>query len=169
MGSFIRLVFIWRVRLKGVEGHLDLIAETRVPRGLRPRLRAVMQELMRRRDVQNEICIVLTDDERMRALKNQHWGENATTDVLSFPAWEPGDPFVPSVLGDIVISLPTAKAQAESRGHSLEVEVCVLAAHGLTHLLGFDHRDAAEWKPFHAIEREVLEMLALDGTPEVEA
>lgn len=152
-----------------MEAHLDLIAETRVPRGLRPRLRKVMLELMRRRNLHNEVCIVLTDDEHMRALKNQHWHEDATTDVLSFPAWEPGDPFVPPVLGDIVISLPTALTQAESRGHTLTLEVCVLAAHGLTHLLGFDHRDQAEWRPFHAIEREVLEMLASDGTRTLEA
>jgi probable rRNA maturation factor len=138
---------------------LDMIAETRAPRGLRGRLRTVMLELMRRHDVQSEVCIVLTDDEHMRALKLQHWGEDATTDVLSFPAWEPGDPFVPDTLGDIVISLPMAKAQAEARGHAVTVEVCVLAAHGLTHLLGFDHRTDAEWPPFHDAEREVLDML----------
>jgi probable rRNA maturation factor len=119
-----------------------------------------MLELMRRRSVHAEVCVVLTDDEHMRALKREHWGEDATTDVLSFPAWEPGDPFVPDVLGDIVISLPTAQAQAEARGHAITVEVCVLAAHGLTHLLGFDHPTEMEWQPFHEAEREVLEMLA---------
>jgi probable rRNA maturation factor len=120
-----------------------------------------MIELMRRRNVQSEVCIVLTDDEHMRALKLAHWGEDATTDVLSFPAWEPGDPFVPDTLGDIVISLPTARTQAESRGYAITVEVCVLAAHGLTHLLGFDHQTDLEWKPFHDVELEVLEMLKL--------
>ncbi len=118
-----------------------------------------MMELMRRRSVQSEVCIVLTDDEHMRALKLEHWGEDATTDVLSFPAWEPGDPFVPDTLGDIVISLPTAQTQAESRGHAITVEVCVLAAHGLTHLLGFDHQTDLEWQPFHDVELEVFEML----------
>jgi probable rRNA maturation factor len=136
-----------------------MIVETRAPRGLRGHLRTVMMELMRRRNVQSEVCIVLTDDEHMRALKLEHWGEDATTDVLSFPAWEPSDPFVPDTLGDIVISLPTAQTQAESRGHALEVEICVLAAHGLTHLLGFDHQTDVEWKPFHDVEREVFEML----------
>lgn len=139
---------------------LDLIVETRVPRGLRACLRAVMLELMRRREVPSEVCVVLTDDQRMRALKLAHWGEDATTDVLSFPAWEPGDSFVPDVLGDVVISLAVARAQAEARGHALEIEVCVLAAHGLTHLLGFDHRDEREWQVFHDVEREVLEIFA---------
>jgi probable rRNA maturation factor len=138
---------------------LDMILETHAPRGLRTRLRAVMMELMRRKNVQAEICIVLTDDEHMRALKQEHWGEDATTDVLSFPAWEPGDPFVPDTLGDIVISLPTAQAQAAARGHKLELEVCILAAHGLTHLLGFDHQTDSDWKPFHDVELEVLELL----------
>ena len=74
---------------------LDLVAEVRVPAGLRPRLRRVMLELMRARGVRGEVCVVLAGDERVRALKREHWGEDAPTDVLSFPQWEPGDPFVP--------------------------------------------------------------------------
>jgi probable rRNA maturation factor len=134
---------------------LDLVCETRVPRGLRPRLRVVMLQLMRRREVSGTVCVVLTDDQRMRALKRQHWHEDATTDVLSFPTWEPGDPFKPAHLGDIVISVPVALEQARAGEHSLEIEVCVLAAHGLTHLLGFDHQTEAGWAPFHAAERDV--------------
>ena len=118
-----------------------------------------MLQLMRQRGVSGTVCIVLTDDQRMRALKRQHWHEDATTDVLSFPTWEPGDPFKPAHLGDIVISVPVALEQAQARGHALEVEVCVLAAHGLTHLLGFDHQTEADWTPFHASERDVKRIL----------
>ena len=154
---------------------LDLVVETRAPRGLRSRLRAVMLELLRSRQVTSQVCIVLADDERLRQLKLEHWGEDASTDVLSFPQWEPGDPFMPAHLGDIVISLPTAQAQAQARGHSLETEVIVLASHGLTHLLGFDHQTPKDWAPFHAAEREVLGILArashgIDrGVPDSEA
>jgi probable rRNA maturation factor len=138
---------------------LEIMSETGVPKGLRPSLRAVMTGLMRTHNVSSVVCVVLADDAKLRALKLQFWGEDATTDVLSFPQWEPGDPFVPEVLGDIVISLPTAKHQAEARGHSLETEVVVLAAHGLTHLLGFDHQTQADWAVFDKFEGQALSEL----------
>ena len=67
--------------------------------------------------------VVLVGDRTIRALKLEHWGEDAATDVLSFPTWEPGDPFMPPHLGDIVISLDTAARQAQARGHALEVDL----------------------------------------------
>ena len=138
---------------------LEIIAQTVVKPGLRPRLRAVMNRLMRDNNLQSDVCLILADDEKLRALKLEFWGEDATTDVLSFPQWEPGDPFMPAVLGDIVISLPTAQVQADARGHSLETEVAVLAAHGLTHLLGFDHQTEIEWDVFHESERQAIAIL----------
>ena len=73
---------------------------------------------------QREVTLVLVGDRTIRALKHEHWGEDAATDVLSFPTWEPGDPFMPPHLGDIVISLDTAARQADGarpppdpRGH----------------------------------------------------
>jgi probable rRNA maturation factor len=138
---------------------LEIIVETSVQKGLRPSLRAVMIHLMRAQNVQSDVCVVLADDEKLRALKLEFWGEDASTDVLSFPQWEPGDPFIPAVLGDIVISLPTAQVQADASGHSLETEVVVLAAHGLTHLLGFDHQTQAQWGVFHESERQAIEAL----------
>jgi probable rRNA maturation factor len=138
---------------------LDLIVETPTPRGLRSRLRQVILSMMRTRDLKAQVCIVISTDEHLQALKLEHWGEDATTDVLSFPAWEPGDPFVPAHLGDIIISLDTAKKQALEQGHSLETEVIVLASHGLTHLLGFDHQTPEGWAPFKAAELEARELL----------
>jgi probable rRNA maturation factor len=139
---------------------LDIIAETRVPRGLRPQLRRVMLHLMQSRGVQAHVCLVLSDDAKLRALKLEHWGEDASTDVLSFPAWEPGDSFVPAHLGDIIISLETAARQALEQGHSLATEVIVLASHGLTHLLGFDHQTEADWAPFKTAELEARALIS---------
>jgi probable rRNA maturation factor len=139
---------------------LDLIVETTVPRGLRTSVRHVILSMMKARDLKAQVCIVLSTDEHLQALKLEHWGENATTDVLSFPAWEPGDPFVPAHLGDIIISLDTAKKQALEQGHSLETEVIVLASHGLTHLLGFDHQTPEGWVPFKAAELEAHERMS---------
>ncbi len=139
--------------------YLEIILETRVPNGLRPRLRHVMRGLMRTKNVSSGVCIVLSDDAKLRELKKAHWGEDTATDVLTFPQWEPGDPFTPETLGDIIISLETAQLQANQRGHSLETEVIVLASHGLTHLLGFDHQTPDQWQPFHDMERRALELL----------
>ncbi len=83
------------------------------------------------------MTIALVPDQRIRALNKQFRRKDRPTDVLSFPAEEPGR------LGDIVIGLGVARAQAEEAGHSLGAELRVLALHGLLHLLGYDHeRDA---------------------------
>jgi probable rRNA maturation factor len=138
---------------------LDLIVETPTPRGLRSRLRHVILAMMKARELKAQVCIVISTDEHLQALKLEHWGEDAATDVLSFPAWEPGDPFVPAHLGDIIISLDTAKKQALEQKHSLETEVIVLASHGLTHLLGFDHQTPEGWAAFKAAELEAHGLL----------
>jgi probable rRNA maturation factor len=139
---------------------LDLVIETPTPRGLRSNLRHVILSMMKARDVRAQVCIVISNDDHLQSLKLEHWGEDATTDVLSFPSWEPGDPFRPAHLGDIIISLDAAKRQALEHGHSLEAEVIVLASHGLTHLLGFDHQTPEAWAPFKAAELEALLLLA---------
>jgi probable rRNA maturation factor len=72
-------------------------------------------------------------DGRVRDLNRRFRRKNSPTDVLSFPADEPGD------LGDVVIAHGVARRQAAGAGHSLTTEVRVLALHGLLHLLGYDH------------------------------
>jgi len=80
-----------------------------------------------------EVTVAVVPDARVRALNRQYRGKNAPTDVLSFPSGEPGD------LGDVVIAAGVAGRQARRAGHSLAVELRVLALHGLLHLLGYDH------------------------------
>ncbi len=138
---------------------LEIVAETKVPVGLRPKLRRVLGFLIKNHAVSSAVCLVLSTDARLRALKLEFWGEDAVTDVLTFPQWEPGDPFMPPVLGDIYISLETAQVQALEHGHDLETEVIVLASHGLTHLLGFDHQTKKDWKPFRKMEKLALSVL----------
>ena len=79
------------------------------------------------------ITVAVVPDGRVRELNRRFRRKNSATDVLSFPADEPGD------LGDIVIAHGVAKRQARSAGHSLSTELRVLALHGLLHLLGYDH------------------------------
>lgn len=139
--------------------HIDLIAKIKPPKGLRPRLRKALGSLMRELGYGDyALTVVLTDDNEIRSLKKQHWGEDEATDVLSFPTFEPGDPFVPPHLGDIIISLDTAARQAHQQGHGLEDEVLILAAHSLWHLLGHDHTTETEWAGFHRVQAQILKL-----------
>jgi probable rRNA maturation factor len=80
-----------------------------------------------------EVTVAVVPDARVRALNRQYRRKDSATDVLSFPAEEPGN------FGDVVIAAGVAARQARQAGHSLAVELKVLALHGLLHLLGYDH------------------------------
>ncbi len=136
---------------------VDVVTEVPVEKALIELLKERLGRLMDELGVGDKaVTVVLTDDEAIRALKREHWGEDAPTDVLSFPTYEPGDPFMPVHLGDIVISLDTAKRQAKAAGRSLEDEVLVLAAHALWHLLGHDHNTEDEWQGFRKVQSQIL-------------
>jgi probable rRNA maturation factor len=79
------------------------------------------------------VTVALVSDARVRALNLQYRRKDRPTDVLSFPAEEPGQ------LGDVVIALGVARRQAAAAGHPLGTELRILALHGLLHLLGYDH------------------------------
>lgn len=89
-----------------------------------------------------EISLLYTGDDEIQALNRQYRKKNTPTDVLSFPAGERSGGVL--VLGDIVISLPTAGRQSASCKTGLKDEVRLLFCHGLLHLLGHDHRTKAE-------------------------
>ena len=80
-----------------------------------------------------EVSLLLTSDEIIKELNNQYRNKDKPTDVLSFPMEDK------LMLGDIAISIDTAKKQAEEREIALEREVAFLFIHGLLHLLGYDH------------------------------
>jgi probable rRNA maturation factor len=98
-----------------------------------------------------ELSILLCDDPTIHALNRTHRRKNKPTDVLAFAMREgrpmPGES---GLLGDVVISLDTAARQAEELGRSLWDEVSWLLAHGLLHLVGYDHRTAAEERRMNA-------------------
>jgi rRNA maturation RNase YbeY len=89
-----------------------------------------------------EVSLRLVDDAQIRALNRGYRGRDRPTDVLAFAQREgPAAALHATLLGDIVISVDTARRQAR-RG--LYRELLHLASHGLCHLLGYDHRDDAE-------------------------
>ena len=92
-----------------------------------------------------ELSLLFVNDAQIRRLNKRYRKINRPTDVLAFPMLE-GDVF-PSrsqLLGDVVISLETAKRQAKVVGHSLEQEVRTLLIHGILHLLGYNHEDSED-------------------------
>ncbi len=87
-----------------------------------------------------ELSILFTGDRAMRSLNRRYRGIDRTTDVLSFSQREGQFADIrPDILGDIVISIPTAVRQAREQNHSLSQEIERLLVHGLLHLLGYDH------------------------------
>ncbi|MDQ3070711.1 MAG: rRNA maturation RNase YbeY [Acidobacteriota bacterium] len=84
------------------------------------------------------VGIALVTDARMRILNRSYRSKDEATDVLSFPVDARGE------LGDIVIARGVAARQAREHGHALDVELRVLALHGLLHLIGYDHDDAED-------------------------
>lgn len=111
-----------------------------------------------------EVAVVLVDDAAMRALNRQHRGKDRPTDVLSFSAQEgPAMPGLEEVLGDLVVSVDTARRQARAHGHGLSEEVAVLVAHGLLHLCGLDHERGADEARLQAeAEMTILAAAGLD-------
>lgn len=108
-----------------------------------------------------ELAIVLIDEAAMEQLHVQWMDEPGPTDVLSFPMDElrPGTedmPTPPGLLGDVVLCPQVAQAQAETARHGLMDELYLLTAHGILHLLGFDHAEPDEEREMFGIQRDIL-------------
>jgi probable rRNA maturation factor len=105
-----------------------------------------------------ELSIALVSDVQIKRLNKRYRNKDKPTDVLSFPIGEKVEDWL--ILGDIVISVDTAKRQAKELGHSLEEELKRLLVHGLVHLLGYDHElGGEEEKKFFELEEFVLREL----------
>jgi probable rRNA maturation factor len=110
-----------------------------------------------------DLTVVLTDDAQLHQLNRDYLGVDAPTDVLSFPSSEIDPESGTSYLGDVLISMARAQAQAQSAGHLLEAEVQLLVVHGVLHLLGHDHAVSEDKARMWAAQAQVLEKLGLAG------
>lgn len=110
-----------------------------------------------------EISLMICSDEEIKNLNKTYRGKDYATDVLSFPMSE--DPYEEGgMLGDIVISLDTAKKQAADADIALEREISFLFIHGLLHLMGFDHElGEEEEKEMFDLQEEILSNLVKSG------
>ncbi len=117
-----------------------------------------------------QLGLVIVGDEAIHELNRDFRGVDSPTDVLSFPLLEPGQQPTEAdidhdtgevLLGDIVISLPTAERQAAEYGHSLCREVAYLAVHGALHLMGMDHETEEQRESMRLVEEAVLGAMGL--------
>jgi probable rRNA maturation factor len=92
----------------------------------------------------SELSILLTCDDQIAKLNRIYRKKSGPTDVLAFAQREGEPGGRGDILGDVVVSVETARRQAEGRGWDLASELTMLVAHGLLHLLGWDHRTEAE-------------------------
>jgi probable rRNA maturation factor len=114
-----------------------------------------------------EVSVTLMGNAAMRTLNREYRGKDKPTDVLAFPLLplKPGRPLrrplppkmrptggMPLLLGDVLLCVPVARRQAQTHGQSLLAELTFLLAHGLLHLLGYDHQT----------DRQELEMMKLN-------
>lgn len=112
---------------------VTVIVRVRRPGITASRLVRVLRHVLRREGAVSaaDLTVLLVGDGRIRTLNRRFLGLDRATDVLAFPA--EGRP-----LGDVVVSVDRARAQARAAGHSAGTEVAFLAAHGVLHLLGYD-------------------------------
>ncbi|MDO5096018.1 MAG: rRNA maturation RNase YbeY [Peptostreptococcaceae bacterium] len=111
-----------------------------------------------------EISLTFVDDEEIQNLNREYRQKDVPTDVLSFPMLEIEDfdnledlaQFGPILLGDIIISMPTAKNQAKEYGHSIKREIAFLICHSILHLLGYDHIDEDERKEMEKMQSDIM-------------
>ena len=107
-----------------------------------------------------ELSVTFVDDAEMEELHIKWMDEPGTTDVLSFPMDMPEGKDDAVTLGDIVIDPIVAANQAASAGHSTEHEIYILAAHGLLHILGYDHADKDEEKIMFELQETIVKKWA---------
>jgi len=116
-----------------------------------------------------EISLCFTDDAEIQQLNARYRDQDRPTDVLAFAAEEtpmPGAGVLPTrILGDIIISVPTAERQARQAGHPLTSELAWLAAHGLLHLLGWDHPDPEHLGSMLQQQKRLLDQVQIPIAP----
>ena len=114
----------------------------------------------------SEISVTFVTNERIQEVNREYREKDQPTDVISFAIEEFGEGEIeiigvdmPRVLGDIIISIPSAKEQAKEYGHSFIRELGFLAVHGFLHLLGYDHETQEDEEEMFNKQKEILDAL----------
>ncbi len=142
--------------------------EVKIPTGIRMLMRRCCNAVLKLEKFKGsaEVSITFVDNDYIQSLNKQYRNKDVPTDVLSFPmrkedgSYEVDPESNAQILGDIIISMQKVVEQIEIYGHTLRREVAHLVAHGMLHLLGYDHERGGIEK-MHMQEREerVLDLL----------
>jgi len=136
------------------QNKIDFTAE------LEETINVVIEKVFEYEDVEpRNVSVLITDNEEIHGLNLEYRGKDAPTDVLSFPLFDEDGNLDDEELGDIVISLERAVAQAEEYNHSLKREVAFLTAHSMLHLLGYDHENGEQ--EMYVKQDEILNELGI--------
>lgn len=118
---------------------------------------------------ETEVSVTFMTDEDIQEVNKMYRNIDAPTDVISFALEEAVEGEVeiiaegiPTILGDIIISVPTAVRQAQDYGHSIQREIGFLALHGLLHLLGYDHMTEEDERKMFGRQKEILDTFGLE-------
>lgn len=151
---------------------VDRQKEIKIPTGLRMLIRRCCNAVLKLEDFKGsaEVSVTLVDNQYIQSLNKQYREKDIPTDVLSFPMGKDGKYEVnpdtgAQVLGDIVISMEKVIEQGQVYGHSMQREVAYLTAHGMLHILGYDHENnGIEKVRMREKEEKVMELLGLPCT-----
>ena len=131
----------------------------------------VVNETIKQENLTNEMLecsFIFVDNEQIREINKNYRQKDAVTDVITFAIEDeiPGEIKIqgipmPRMLGDVFISLPRTREQAERYGHSFERELSFLAVHGCLHLLGYDHLEPEEEKVMFGKQEDILNALGI--------
>lgn len=115
-----------------------------------------------------EVSVTFVTNDAIQEINKTYRHKDVPTDVISFAMEEMGegeiaviDADIPTMLGDIIISVERATEQAESYQHSFERELCFLAVHGFLHLLGYDHETEEQEKEMFGLQETILQAFGL--------
>ena len=116
----------------------------------------------------SELSVSFVTNDAIQEINKTYRNKDVPTDVISFAMEEMGEGEIeiiaadmPTLLGDIIISVERASEQAESYGHTFEREVCFLAVHGFLHLLGYDHGTEEQEKEMFGLQETILQAYGL--------
>jgi len=116
----------------------------------------------------SEVSVTFVTNDAIQEINKTYRNKDVATDVISFAMEEMGEgeieimnADIPTMLGDIIISVQRATEQAESYMHSFERELCFLAVHGFLHLLGYDHETEEQEKEMFGLQESILQAFGL--------
>lgn len=119
-------------------------------------------------DEQAELSVTFVDDQQIQEINRLYRSKDQPTDVISFAMEEMGDGEIeihgndlPTILGDIIISIPRTIEQANEYSHSFMRELGFLCIHGFLHLLGYDHQTKSDEEKMFTKQKELLEKYGL--------